>query len=119
MDRPRRTVRRPVPLYIPDPDILLEDDSSVDSSFDPDASSNGSEYEEDSGEDSGEDSEEDSEEDSGLPNEYDMTDGFVVPDDHISLVSDAASSEGSWHTSDDDSAFSEQDLIEDLEADEG
>jgi len=34
MERPKRTIRAPKPLYVPDENAKMEDDSSVDSSYD-------------------------------------------------------------------------------------
>lgn len=72
--RPKRTIRPPQPVYVPDEDIRFEDDYSEDSSFDED------ELSEIDDSDSLEDLSSDDEDDDDEPNEYEYDD-FLVPDD--------------------------------------
>jgi len=88
--RPKRTIKPPKPVYVPDEDIQFADDLSVDSDFDDDESLGITESEEE---------DYDSDED-----EYDMNDGFVVPDDYEDSDLDTLDEdeESEYITSDDD-----------------
>ena len=66
MSRPVRNKKAPVPLYVPDEDIVFEDDISGESGDESIAS--------------GDDMSVDEEDDASGPNEY-VYDDFVVPDD--------------------------------------
>lgn len=121
-DRPKRARRAPKPLYVPDENAVLEGNEDVDSDYDMEADDDGVSVntcsdEEEEGKAGPVQSSDINFNDVVLPkqDEYDMTDGFVVPDDYISEEdSDYSDSDYvSESESDSDSELDESDLSED------
>lgn len=121
--RPKRTIRPPQPIYVPDENIRLDDDESVDSNWD--ESSDGASIRTDDEEEELDDSDDEDHEPKSKrarKDEYDMEDGFVVPDDEEEEELDDSDDEEELDSDDcvtsEDDEYSEEEELDSKDAPE-